>query len=94
MFLVFGNDTEQANFLIGVVTGQKAVDIATWMAASPSGNMIISGIPIISFSSEVAENRNDQTSIWRIGSLHLQTDIESKWTWAQVPVNFLPGSSE
>ena len=81
MYLVFSKDSEQDNFLIGVISGQKAEAVAAWLVANPSGNKIITGVPIISFSSEVSNNRDDQTAIWRIGSLHLITETESKWTW-------------
>ena len=90
MFLVFGKDTEQDNFLIGVVTGQKAETVAAWMLSNPSGNRIITGIPIISFNSEVADSRDDQTAIWRIGSLHMITETERKWTWGPNPCRLPP----
>ena len=80
MFLIFSCDEANKNFLIGVASDQKAVDIATWMAAINPWNRIITGIPIISFSSELAAVRDDQSAIWRIGSLHLSAQAKTRWT--------------
>lgn len=81
MFLAFASDATSGNFLIGVITGPKAVDIAAWMNDPNPANMLLSGIPIISFNSTVASLRNDQTAIWRIGTIHLTSTPTMKWMW-------------
>ena len=90
MFLIFSCDEVNKNFLIGVASDQKAVDIATWMAATNPGNRIITGLPIISFSSELAAVRDDQSAIWRIGSLHLSAQAKTRWTWGLNPSRMPP----
>ena len=90
MFYAFSIDAQHSYFYIGVVSGEKAYSMAHWMTSDNDNSMVLQGIPIIAISASSAQGSDHVLASWRMGSLHLDAQVQPGWSWNQFTSSMLP----
>ena len=81
MYQVFAYDTTGSALYIGLLAGEQANQLVNWMRNEPgtSNSFSIEDVPIISFSA--AAPSDFQVATWRIGAVHADRTVSTRWTW-------------